>query len=132
MPRAGILPALLLLALSVCLASSAEARRRHHGYYGHYGGGERYSPRSALDEWRRMRESGDLQRGRENPRAARYDEGRRERERDDIAPAPAAARGDAALPRGRNGGFGADRQTRARLRGASGRVRGLAARCDIA
>jgi hypothetical protein len=39
-----------------------------------------------------MRESGDWQRG---------------RERDDIAPAPAAARGDAALSRGRNGGFGA-------------------------
>src|SRR5262245_17492353 len=91
MPRARILPALLVLALSMCLASSAEARRRHHGYHGHYGG-ERYSPRSTLDEWRRMRESGDWQRG---------------RERDDIAPAPAAARGDAALPRGRNGGFGA-------------------------
>jgi hypothetical protein len=106
MPRARILPALLVLALSMCLASSAEARRRHHGYHGHYGG-ERYSPRSTLDEWRRMRESGDWQRGRENPRAARYDEGRRERERDDIAPAPAAARGDAALSRGRNGGFGA-------------------------
>ena len=106
MPRARILPALLVLARSMCLASSAEARRRYHGYHGHYGG-ERYSPRSTLDEWRRMRESGDWQRGRENPRAAPYDERRRERERDDIAPAPAAARGDAALSRGRNGGFGA-------------------------
>ena len=41
MPRSRILPALLLLAITVCFASSADARRRHHGYYGY---GERAPP----------------------------------------------------------------------------------------
>lgn len=54
MYRAAIIPALLVLALSVCLASSADARRRHHGYYGD---GERGSARS-LDEWRARQAQG--------------------------------------------------------------------------
>jgi hypothetical protein len=56
MPRTGILPALVVLALSMCLASSADARRRHHGYYGGYG--ERSSPRTTLDEWRARQAQG--------------------------------------------------------------------------
>src|SRR6266436_4466162 len=43
-------PMLLAAVLVVCVASSADARRRHHGYYGSYG--ERTSTRS-LDEWGR-------------------------------------------------------------------------------
>jgi hypothetical protein len=40
MSRTGILPALLVLALSMCLASSAEARKwRWWGFYGFYGHG---------------------------------------------------------------------------------------------
>jgi hypothetical protein len=39
---------LLAAVLVVCVASSADARRRHHGSYGY---GERYSTRT-LDEWR--------------------------------------------------------------------------------
>ena len=51
MYRAAIIPALLVLALSVCLASSADAGRRH------YGDGERGSARS-LDEWRARQAQG--------------------------------------------------------------------------
>ena len=45
-------PLLLAAVLVVCVASSADARRRHHGYYGY---GER-SP-SSLDDWRRARDA---------------------------------------------------------------------------
>ncbi len=46
-------PMLLAAVLVVCVASNADARRRHHGYYG--GFGER-SP-SSFDDWRRARET---------------------------------------------------------------------------
>ena len=46
-------PVLLAAVLVVCVASSADARRRHHGYYGGYG--ER-SP-SSLEDWRRARDA---------------------------------------------------------------------------
>jgi hypothetical protein len=164
---------LLAAVLVVCVASSADARRRHHGYYGD---GERSSRSSldewrarqsqgqnneqspdrnrdqardgqdraqdgaqsrgqdvapdrwqdrrdrydrrrgrSLDDWRRTRESGDWQRSREEGRRARYDEWRRAREddrrryreREDVSRAGVAERGDAALPRGRSGPFGA-------------------------
>ena len=45
-------PMLLAAVLVVCVASSADARRRHHGYYGY---GER--GQSTLDDWRRARDS---------------------------------------------------------------------------
>src|SRR5262249_43720322 len=45
-------PMLLAAVLVVCVASSADARRRHHGYYGY---GER-SP-SSFDDWRRARDT---------------------------------------------------------------------------
>jgi LTXXQ motif family protein len=45
---------LLAAVLVVCVASSADARRRHHGYYGD---GERASARS-LDEWRARQSQG--------------------------------------------------------------------------
>jgi LTXXQ motif family protein len=44
-------PLLLAAVLVVCVASSADARRRHHGYYGSYG--ER--SQSSFDDWRRGR-----------------------------------------------------------------------------
>src|SRR6516164_5503402 len=44
-------PMLLAAVLVVCVASSADARRRHHGYYGY---GER-TP--TLDDWRRARDT---------------------------------------------------------------------------
>jgi LTXXQ motif family protein len=44
-------PLLLAAVLVVCVASSADARRRHHGYYGY---GER--SQSSFDDWRRARD----------------------------------------------------------------------------
>jgi LTXXQ motif family protein len=129
----------------VCAASSADAWRRHRGYYGD---GERSSART-LDEWRARQAQGqnneqgqnrDQARGddrgqdgaqsrAENPdrwrdryrdrydrRRARYDEWRRaredrrryrDREQDLSRRSPAVERGEAALPRGRSGPFGA-------------------------
>src|SRR5262245_1442948 len=46
-------PLLLAAVLVVCVASSADARRRHHGYYGYYG--ER--SQSNVDDWRRARDA---------------------------------------------------------------------------
>ena len=46
-------PMLLAAVLVVCVASSADARRRHHGYYGYYG--ER--GQSNVDDWRRGRDA---------------------------------------------------------------------------
>jgi len=46
-------PLLLAAVLVVCVASSADARRRHHGYYSGYG--ER--GQSSLDDWRRARDT---------------------------------------------------------------------------
>jgi hypothetical protein len=45
-------PLLLAAVLVVCVASSADARRRHHGYYGY---GER--GQSSFDDWRRTRDT---------------------------------------------------------------------------
>src|SRR5258708_20282544 len=55
-------PVLLAAVLVVCVASDAQARRRHHGYWGGYdygertSSGERSSSRSSLDAWRRARD----------------------------------------------------------------------------
>jgi LTXXQ motif family protein len=132
---------LLAAVLVVCVTSSADARRRHHGSYGD---GERAR---SLDEWRARQAQGqneqsqdrDQARGddrgqdgaqsrAENPdrwrdryrdrydrRRARYDEWRRAREdrrryrdrEEEGSRSRAAERGDAALPRGRSGPFGA-------------------------
>jgi LTXXQ motif family protein len=48
-------PLLFAAVLVVCVASSADARRRHHGYYGGYG--ER--SQSSFDDWRRARDTQD-------------------------------------------------------------------------
>jgi len=49
---------LLAAVLVVCLASNADARRRHHGYWGGEASyGERHSTRSSLDAWRRARDA---------------------------------------------------------------------------
>jgi hypothetical protein len=47
---------LLAAVLVVCVGFSADARRRHHGYYG--GEGEGYSSRSTLDQWRARQQQG--------------------------------------------------------------------------
>jgi LTXXQ motif family protein len=54
MVRASVLLAAVLV---VCVASDAQARRRHHGYWGGYESGERSSSRSSLDAWRRTRDA---------------------------------------------------------------------------
>jgi LTXXQ motif family protein len=82
-------PLLLAAVLVICTASSADARRRHHGYYG-----ERYSTPSDTDDSRRGREAQDVQgrdrgehrsRGRDYRRGARsLDEWRRNREVQDL------------------------------------------------
>jgi LTXXQ motif family protein len=54
MMRASVLLAAVLV---VCVASDAQARRRHHGYGGGYESGERGSSRSSLDAWRRARDA---------------------------------------------------------------------------
>jgi hypothetical protein len=46
-------PLLLAAVLVVCVASNADARRRHHGYYGY--SGER--GQSNVDDWRRARDA---------------------------------------------------------------------------
>jgi LTXXQ motif family protein len=84
MPRTRILPALLVLALSVCFASTVDARRRHHGYYGY---GERGLARS-LDEWRARPAQ------RQNEQSHNRNQAR------------TAERAETALPRGRSGPFG--------------------------
>src|SRR4051812_41119475 len=86
MPRSRILPALLVLAITVCFASSADARRRHHGYDGY---GERGSARSVAELA-------------SSPRAAGQNEQSQGR---DHARNP--ERAEAALPRGRSGLFAA-------------------------
>jgi len=50
---------LLAAVLVVCVASSADARRRHHGYYGYYG----EHGQSNLDDWRRARGTQDQGQG---------------------------------------------------------------------
>jgi hypothetical protein len=142
---------LLAAVLVVCVGFSADARRRHHGYYG--GEGEGYSGRSTLDQWRARqqqgqngdqsrdqnggqaqgddrRQNGAQSRGQDPDRwqnrrdyrsrygsdyRSRYDrrrarsleEWRRSGEREDATRSRDAARGDAALSRGRGGPFGA-------------------------
>src|SRR5262249_6738712 len=54
MVRASVLLAAVLV---VCVASDAQARRRHHGYWGGYESGERSSSHSSLDAWRRARDA---------------------------------------------------------------------------
>src|SRR5262249_28592019 len=149
---------LLAAVLVVCVGFSADARRRHHGYYG----GEGEGSRSTLDQWRARQQQGGDQprdpnsgqaqgddrrqdgtkdsaqsRGREpdrwqdrrsyrsrygtgsrardeRGRARSLEEWRRSGEREDVtrnredgSRSRDAARGDAALTRGRGGPFGA-------------------------
>jgi LTXXQ motif family protein len=74
---------LLAAVLVVCVASSADARRRHHGYYGY---GERYSTRT-LDEWR-------ARHAQEQNKERSRDETRGEPRGDDRAQNRDPARGD--------------------------------------
>jgi LTXXQ motif family protein len=75
---------LLAAVLVVCVASSADARRRHHGYYGY---GERSSSRATLDEWRARQAQG------QNSEQSR-DETRGEARGDDRDQSRDQARGD--------------------------------------
>jgi len=57
---------LIAAVLVACAAASADARRRHHDYYGYGGYGERSSGRMTLDEWRARQQqerSGEPSRG---------------------------------------------------------------------
>jgi LTXXQ motif family protein len=63
---------LLAAVLVVCVASSADARRRNHGYYGD---GERASARS-LDEWRARQSQGQNEQGQDRDQARGDDRGR--------------------------------------------------------
>jgi LTXXQ motif family protein len=64
---------LLAAVLVVCVTSSADARRRHHGYYGD---GERSSARS-LDEWRARQGQGqNNEQGQDRDQARGDDRGR--------------------------------------------------------
>src|SRR5262245_19057747 len=56
---------LVAAVLVVCVASSADARRRHHSYYGD---GERGSARS-LDEWRARQSQGQNEQGQDRDQA---------------------------------------------------------------
>jgi LTXXQ motif family protein len=62
---------LLAAVLVVCVTSSADARRRHHGYYGY---GERSSARTTLDEWRAQARQAQGQNGEEGGGQARGDD----------------------------------------------------------
>src|SRR5258708_20365811 len=66
-------PMLLAAVLVVCVASSADARRRHHGYYGY---GER--SQSTLDDWRRARDTQSQGQGR--GQAQGQDKGKNQRQ----------------------------------------------------
>jgi hypothetical protein len=63
--------------------------------------------RARYDDWRRSRYDERRWRDRDDWRRARYDDRRRYREREDLARAAAAERGDLVLRRGRSGPFGA-------------------------
>jgi LTXXQ motif family protein len=83
---------LLAAVLVVCVASSADARRRHHGYYGY---NERYS-RSSLDEWRARQSQG--QSNQQSPDQNR-DQGRDDRGQDR---AQSSTQSDGAQSRGQD------------------------------
>src|SRR5262249_14888602 len=91
-------PMLLAAVLVVCVASNADARRRHHGYYGGYG--ER--SQSSFDEWRRARatqpSAQDPRQGREqDPQQDRGQDPQQARDQDpqqDRAQDSGQARGD--------------------------------------
>jgi LTXXQ motif family protein len=63
---------LLAAVLVVCVTSSADAWRRHHGYYGD---GERGSART-LDEWRARQSQGQNEQGQDRDQARGDDRGR--------------------------------------------------------
>src|SRR6266446_6746390 len=69
-------PMLLAAVLVVCVASSADARRRHHGYYG-YG-----ESAPTLDDWRRARDaqSQGQDRGQGGGQAQGQDQGQSQRQ----------------------------------------------------
>src|SRR5437763_6999230 len=100
---------LLAAVLVVGVASSADARRRHHGYYGD---GERSSGSNTLDQWRARQaqgQSGAPSRGEDRNQARSSDRGndrgddRTSRRSQD----PASAGQDRSLDRGQD--FGQDR-----------------------
>jgi LTXXQ motif family protein len=73
MMRASVLLAAVLV---VCVASDAQARRRHHGYGGGYESGERGSSRSSLDAWRRARDAQGQDQDQNQGQARGQDQGR--------------------------------------------------------
>jgi hypothetical protein len=120
-------PMLLAAVLVVCVASSADARRRHHGYYGY---GER--SQSTLDDWRRARDTQGQGQGRgqaqgqdqgQNQRQDQAQDQRQDQRQDrlqDRRDYRARERGDAALRSGRGGPFAAVVEKLVRGCGAQG------------
>jgi len=118
---------LLAAVLVVCVASSADARRRHHGYYGY---GER--SQSTLDDWRRARDTQGQGQGRgqaqgqdqgQNQRQDQAQDQRQDQRQDrlqDRRDYRARERGDAALRSGRGGPFAAVVEKLVRGCGAQG------------
>ena len=113
MVRASVLLAAVLV---VCVASDAQARRRHHGYWGGYdygertSSGERSSSRSSLDAWRRARDAQgqDQDQNQGQPRGQDQDRGQAgtqnlgtdrapERGNSDLRPGRAQQRGNSDL-----------------------------------
>jgi hypothetical protein len=109
-------PVLLAAVLVVCVASDAQARRRHHGYWGGYDygertpRGERSSSRSSLDAWRRARDAQgqDQDQNQGQPRGQDQDRGQAgtqnlgtdrapERGNSDLRPGRAQQRGNSDL-----------------------------------
>jgi hypothetical protein len=109
-------PVLLAAVLVVCVASDAQARRRHHGYWGGYDygertpSGERSSSRSSLDAWRRARDAQgqDQDQNQGQPRGQDQDRGQAgtqnlgtdrapERGNSDLRPGRAQQRGNSDL-----------------------------------
>jgi len=107
---------LLAAVLVVCVASDAQARRRHHGYWGGYdygertSSGERSSSRSSLDAWRRARDAQgqDQDQNQGQPRGQDQDRGQAgtqnlgtdrapERGNSDLRPGRAQQRGNSDL-----------------------------------
>jgi hypothetical protein len=103
---------LLAAVLVVGVASSADARRRHHGYYGD---GERSSGSNTLDQWRARQaqgQSGAPSRGDDRTQARSSDRGNdrgddRTSRRGQDAQAPQSAGQDRSLGRAQD--FGQDR-----------------------
>jgi hypothetical protein len=125
-------PLLLAAVLVVCVASSADARRRHHGYYG-YG-----ESAPTLDDWRRARDTQsqgqdrgqgqdqaqgqgqNQQQGQAQDQRQDQSQNRAQDSVQDRRESRARERGDAVMRRGRGGPFAAVVEKLVRGCGAQG------------